>query len=896
MNSRLATAILLLASAAGALCGCKKTDEAGKEAAKAATAKGRQLVSPEEKAKAVKELEKVWREVAASVPAAAAPKDVKFHRDLAALTRFPHRLCGLGKVRVKIISADGKVKSVQELDELVTREQVLKTIPLSRARLDAIVQTAELARALGLTGFSERLEEITRATKVQGDTVEINILDAPGSLAASRYVENVLKHIGVDELYIQKFPVVQPVATECKLFVNGKEITGSDIYGPNSARAVIYQMRPNILEACVTPEEGLSGETLYVKDGSLANYPVLPKDKIVVMDFDCMNNWLDAFAMGARAVIFIGPADGKPAARAYHHVNVPAVLPRFYVPAEAAAKLKLTTRRQVTVKSACKWTQLAGRSVIAVIRGTDPKMIEGDPNQEDAQNRLAQALVLAAPLDSLSEVPYLSPGARDAANCAALLELARHLKANRPKRDVILCFLDGQAQNNLGARAFYGNISRSKPGVKARSLDEVDRMHSEELELRGYVMNIIERLERRFAKIDERTSLKGDEEAKKALDKEIAKLSLFSNETREQPRYKDVLDVLRAETRTQSGIAIEVLPPLRLELRRLKDELEAAEKKQSTPAGQLQDLKERIDALSKTVDKFVIKDLAWNSVERILYEDIDIDDQKQLEAMHRNEKDKGRHDALMKQTPEKFRQLIQYARQACQERIRELNDARARTEQSRILRDAVGPENNNILLHISFNLGDRRKRWGFIHGDDSMVALGDDQLVNYKTFFNVLEELADGSLKEKATGLYRKSIDLTYPNRLLAPAKFADSAFTARIFGLYNLSLMTVMDPMARQGQPVDTAEALDKANVLAQVRQVAAILKAFADDRDLTEVVPKIKASTQYIETEWSASKSKGARVTRLGGASAVPDHGPAEGRGTQAPSRSTRRDSSIQ
>ncbi len=254
-----------------------------------------------------------------------------------------------------------------------------------------------------------------------------------GSLRASDYVEKRLRSIGFsdDDIHILTFPVVQPITIESEL------IAGDRSYQ-------IFPAMPNLLQASVTPEEGLAYETMYVGSGEVSEYGNrLAKDKIVVMDFDSGKNWQTAFAFGARAVLFIG--SDKPARNALHYVNIPANLPRFYVPAEVANELQLATKpRNITLKAACKWEELRGRNVVAIVRGTDPVF---DPK------RPRQAIVLAAPLDSTSVIPDLGPSARYAANCAGLLRLAEHFRNSPPRRDIILAFLDAQSVTHMGAQA-----------------------------------------------------------------------------------------------------------------------------------------------------------------------------------------------------------------------------------------------------------------------------------------------------------------------------------------------------------------------------------------------------------------------------------------------------------
>ena len=262
-----------------------------------------------------------------------------------------------------------------------------------------------------------------------------------GSLAAGGYILERLKEIGFqdEDIFLQDFPVVQPVTTKCELIADGVSYP-------------VLPMRPNVVQASITPEEGLTGRVVYAGSGDVSEYGHnYPQSTIVAMDLDSGASWLNAFAFGAKAVLFLGPPEGPtPDIQSYHYANIPANLPRFYVPHELAVKLDLTNPQrpgEVTIRAACQWKELRARNVIAVLRGTNPVF---------DKDGLRQTVVLAAPLDSYSEVPELSPGARDAGNCAALLQIAEYLRAHRPRRDVALCFFDAQTLNHMGARAFYG--------------------------------------------------------------------------------------------------------------------------------------------------------------------------------------------------------------------------------------------------------------------------------------------------------------------------------------------------------------------------------------------------------------------------------------------------------
>ncbi|HDZ20060.1 hypothetical protein LCGC14_0095890 [marine sediment metagenome] len=380
----------------------------------------------------------------------------QFVRDVEALTKYAHRLAGFG--------------SEERIAEMARR------IESTRTQDDPDRPVSDI------------FHEATDAVVAYLDDPD-NIADAPGSLLASQYIQNRLTAIRESlpagerkafTIFTQEFDVVQAKTTECRLVIDGKSHT-------------LYATRPNGVVARVTPADGLTGRLLYASKGRLEDYGNRsPQDAIVVLDYD--GDWQTPFAFGAKAVIVLG--DLQATRPMSYCLNVPATLPLFYLPPETAQAIRLRHRAASettvsgTIFAGAKWHRLRGRNVIAVLKGTAPNM--SDPGKPD------QALLLAAPIDSLSEVPALSPGARDAANAAALLQLAKYMAFNRPKRDVVLCFFDGQTVNHQGARAFYDAIRRPRYDSDANTAPAVGtalekRSNSvlEEYEFQNYAIAIL---------------------------------------------------------------------------------------------------------------------------------------------------------------------------------------------------------------------------------------------------------------------------------------------------------------------------------------------------------------------------------------------------------------------
>ena len=807
--------------------------------------------------------------------------------------------------------------------------------------------------------------------------------DVPGSYSASKYIEKRLRKIGFAEsdpdaaLFVQTFGVVQYETTACELIIDGVSYQRQDGF---------YACRPNIFQGSVTPAEGLTGQVVYAKAGQMSQYTAEPvKGKIVFLDYDCDKNWLDAFALGAAAVVFIEQAydPNGPPVNPYHHINIPANLPRFYVTQQLAETLDIRNYSgPVTIKAACKWTEKRGRNVVAILRGTAPRF---------TQDRPEQVIVLAAPIDSLSEVPELSRGARDAANCAGLLQIAEYLMHNRPRRDIAICFLDAQTRNHFGARAFYGALMRNWKTIGPETLED----------LRGMLLE-----EREFYK---------------DIRKVVSTPDLFCDEARSVPYHQEAMLLLRSEVRNFDGTVLDDLHLLRLKRTAIQGRRKRAvakrdaeqESESPDPAelaqleDQIKDLSEQIEGIDRLIGGpneggLAKEEMDWNRVERHIHERKTLD---QIESEIEAVKTTKARAAKRKEWEGVYKNLVRLAehmRDLSRRRLDQITQELEEIETGMRLREALGFSNRYIALHISFNLGDARKRWTFIHGDDSAITLDQDKSGNYTSIYSTMQKvhaqlngvllltaqdvqdfaaLCKAILKDSTKGptnigarvwsaldervqqiiqraaanpadlresdksriikaistiLKRRDFwrgeDFTWMqissqdrgllalerdklsqeevqrlNRLVlesaysklltrsppvrtsphfdprplsglyemhhfSPRRFVDSGAIARIFSVFNVSVMTALDRQGRQGHPFDTVEQLDVDVMLAQLRQVAPFIKALADHEGLN-VTNSIRPDAKYHDATWSKGRAKGGSVMRAGGGSAMAD-----------------------
>jgi hypothetical protein len=675
---------------------------------------------------------------------------------------------------------------------------------------------------------------------------------------AGEYVLGRLNALGI-QTFTQDFPVPLCRTTDCSITVDDATFTVADGF---------HAMQPNVLQGVVTPEEGLTGKLLYAGGGRLSEYAANPQGRIVVLDFAAGDRWTDAFAMGAAAVIFAD--DGQPCPYPYHHLNVPANFPRFFATTALAEKLKLRQKGNAptaTLKAGAAWEMAEGRNVIGLIRGTDA--VFTDPSGKPALGGLRQAMVLSAPLDSLSEVPDISPGARLAANAAGLLALAEQLRADPPRRDVILCFFDGEARNLAGARAFFGELYRGKtPGDAAGTLaDRLDMLGRE----RQYVSNIRDVLARREG--------------------------VFDAEARKLSDWSSAVDAMRAEAKGRSGQISEVMQRLRM---RRRDDQSLLKTLQTDPARVLDDLSPELVKLLPAGQAPTAETVTAAVRTRLDRANEELGDLKtpaeltgaelsaqsalrgQLERSLRN-REVPADPAIRRE----FLALLEDMDGLYDRRLDEI-DRLAGYARTGVTLDAVmGPGACQIVLHVPLNLGDQSPRWTFIHGEDSCQLFGSqDTTAMYTKVFQAIREVAkaaaasEGRRADEALGFESRAVSgaAVQDPRIFAPGLFYHAGGVSGMFGISNLAVMTPLDRRVRDGQPCDTVDRLDGQTMLSALRRIGPFLRTLADSPSMS-VAGQVTPVALYNQYRFDSNRKYGGASALTIGASGAMDPAPARG-----------------
>ena len=263
----------------------------------------------------------------------------------------------------------------------------------------------------------------------------------PGAAAATDYVEQRLREIGLAEVTRESFAVTVPIDQGGELLLT----ESGERYG-------LYGLWPNLVRTPTLPE--YAGEMIYGGDGDWAEYAGLELDgRVVLMEFNSWSRWLQAASLGARAIVFIEPEETTRNQAAAKYSTAPLDIPRFWI--ERAAGLRLKERllqhpTPVVLKGRMDWQRETAWNIWGRLFGTDPALAD-------------ETIVIESYYDGMSVVPALAPAAEATSGIAALLALAEHLVRHPPRRPVVLVATGAHFQAQQGIVHFLERHARLHP-------------------------------------------------------------------------------------------------------------------------------------------------------------------------------------------------------------------------------------------------------------------------------------------------------------------------------------------------------------------------------------------------------------------------------------------------
>ena len=294
--------------------------------------------------------------------------------------------------------------------------------------------------------------------------MQSRIAGYPDDAKAAQFVEQQFNSLGLSNVSHDDFDVTVPYdrgvddpAQAARIMVlpddhhlrfteRGNVRSANSRDNPVQTSLRMYPLWPNLVRTPTLPTAGLTGPLIYVRDGKLRNFNGKIVDGAIVMvDFNCAAEWMNAPRLGARAVIFVAPRTSMRGEAEAKFISIPIAIPRFYMKEEDAAPLLALCESgrppQVTLTCDMPWQTHTARNITGYIEGTDREIRD-------------QVIVNQAYYDSTSVVPALAPGAETSCGIAAMLEQIRIFKAHPPKRSMMFVATSAHFQALQGIREY----------------------------------------------------------------------------------------------------------------------------------------------------------------------------------------------------------------------------------------------------------------------------------------------------------------------------------------------------------------------------------------------------------------------------------------------------------
>ena len=269
----------------------------------------------------------------------------------------------------------------------------------------------------------------------------------PGYKLTFDYMYDAFKRLGIKTLE-EEYEVLVPMEEKCIIQLSLNNATKLTLR--------CSSMYPNLIQLCNTPEEGVVGEAVYLRDLTSINQDV--SGKIVFVDFNSGSRWINLIKLGAKAVVFIEPETTNRVESIEKFLQTPLYFPRALIDAENWNIIKkiLDENGRVDVRliSRMRWKWVKARNLIGVINGTE--------HPDDI-------VIVTSHFDSWSVAPSRASSSDEAANVAALIKLAEYLSRKPPKRSIWLVALSGHWQGLAGIREFVDEYFFSESVQEGKS-------------------------------------------------------------------------------------------------------------------------------------------------------------------------------------------------------------------------------------------------------------------------------------------------------------------------------------------------------------------------------------------------------------------------------------------
>ena len=329
----------------------------------------------------------------------------------------------------------------------------------NRNRLLLIVSLLATVALLPLVSFAQAPAENAASliSQIRTDTewfgsYPSRTVGQPGHDEAFDELYLRVKAIAGENVWLHEIPFVVPQILQATLTLQ------------DGSTQRIYPFWPTGPRLNTTPAQGIEGRLIYVGRATLDEFPAHSLNgQIALVEMTNGQNWRNALAFGARAVIFLGSQGETHWDMRSHEMVVPLGIPCFYVPAgELAASLRNRSNRSGHILSEGLWREAKGNNIYALAPSRRPELRR-------------KAMVIVVQSDSMCMIPELATGADAAVDTALALSLLRDFVANPPEHPVLFGFLDGFSLNMKGIRYMLGALA-VPPEDRQEEADEFESL------------------------------------------------------------------------------------------------------------------------------------------------------------------------------------------------------------------------------------------------------------------------------------------------------------------------------------------------------------------------------------------------------------------------------------
>lgn len=340
-------------------------------------------------------------------------------------------------------------------------------------------------------------DDAERADRLMGHVralaaLEDRSLGGPGAAQAAEYVQAALTAAGPGPVGRQSCltPVLRHERSDMRvIWDEAAGDAGQAGAVPAGQRTGSVPVRPLFMNAAAPgtiPPPGLSGRLVWVGRGTFSEMNgKAVAGNVVLMDLDSGGAWEGAAGLGAKALVFVdrggAPAAGgggaAPSGLDASGLSTrgvfedkweatPVAFPRFWLPEDQARALFGAYEEftgdppspTAVLTSDAAWRRVRADNVWKLIPGSDPALA-------------SELAVIEASYDVRAMVADRAPGADEAASAAVLLEMARTLEREPPRRSVLLAATSGRSQSLVGMRELVWSLTASDKETRTLEKD-----------------------------------------------------------------------------------------------------------------------------------------------------------------------------------------------------------------------------------------------------------------------------------------------------------------------------------------------------------------------------------------------------------------------------------------